>query len=117
MSLRYVILHHTGVPEPHFDLMFETWDGSDLATWRCTSWPIEAGTRVTRLKDHRRVYLSFEGDVSRGRGHVDRVAAGDCLVEIGADAVWRISLLSGAPPLVLVLRAIEGQVWEASPQE
>ena len=30
--LRYVILWHDGVAEPHFDLMFETLPGSALAT-------------------------------------------------------------------------------------
>ena len=39
--LRYVILWHDGVAEPHFDLMFETLPGSALATWRSPRWPVE----------------------------------------------------------------------------
>jgi hypothetical protein len=58
MPLRYVILHHGGIADPHFDLMFETLPGSDLATWRSQAWPIEEPTPLTRLKDHRRLYLT-----------------------------------------------------------
>ena len=55
--LRYVILWHDGVPEPHFDLMFETLPGSALSTWRSPRWPVESPTPAARLKDHRRAYL------------------------------------------------------------
>ena len=44
--LRYVILHHTEIPEPHFDLMFETLAGSELATFRALVWPIHTRQRV-----------------------------------------------------------------------
>src|SRR5689334_9325701 len=75
MALRYVILRHEGVPEPHFDLMFETSEGSALATWRSRAWP--PGTEaVERLPDHRREYLTYEGPVSDGRGHVKRIQVG-----------------------------------------
>lgn len=72
--LRYVVLHHTGYGDAHFDLMFETADGSPLATWRSSTWP--AISNLTSLADHRRMYLDYEGPVSDNRGHVKRVAAG-----------------------------------------
>jgi hypothetical protein len=71
---RYVILHHTGHGEPHFDLMFETAEGSQLATWRSATWP--AVSNLTPLAEHRRAYLDYEGPVSNNRGEVRRVAAG-----------------------------------------
>jgi hypothetical protein len=115
MPLRYAILHHTGVPEPHYDLLFETYPGSNLSTWRSPVWPIEHSTSVTRLKDHRRVYLDYTGEVSGGRGHVDRVAGGECEVEVGEDGNWFVRLLSGTPTTVLRLCCGPGQEWNATP--
>jgi hypothetical protein len=113
--LRYVILHHEGIAEPHFDLMFETLPGSALATWRSPRWPVEAATLLQRLKDHRRVYLDFEGELSGHRGRVTRVATGECEVEIGENAVWTIGLLSGTPSQTLTLKWKTGDTWEAQP--
>src|SRR5690348_13471389 len=113
--LRYVILWHDGVREPHFDLMFETFPGSALSTWRSPGWPIESATAATRLKDHRREYLEYEGDLSERRGRVTRVAAGTCQVDVGENAVWTITILSGSPPRKLVLRPVQGEQWEVNP--
>lgn len=113
--LRYVILRHDDVAEPHFDLMFETLPGSLLATWRSDAWPIESRVGVTRLRDHRRLYLTYEGDLSGKRGSVQRVAEGTCEVEVGAESVWTIRILSGAPPQTLRLRPIDAQRWQAEP--
>ena len=110
-SVRYVILHHTDIEESHFDLMFETFPGSQLATWRSDAWPIERPTTLTRLRDHRRLYLEYEGPVSSHRGQVHRVTDGQCEVEIGENAVWTIKLITGAPPATLVLRPMEDQEW------
>ena len=74
--LRYVVLRHEGVEEPHFDLMFETSPASALSTWRSPEWPLKVGTKVTRLPDHRPWYLTYEGEISGARGWVRRVASG-----------------------------------------
>jgi hypothetical protein len=79
--MRYVVLHHTGVEKPHFDLMFESTDGEALTTLRCSMWPITDTTHLQRLPDHRRAYLEYEGPVSGGRGEVRRIASGTCAVE------------------------------------
>jgi hypothetical protein len=113
MALRYAILHHTGVPDPHYDLLFETYPGSDLTTWRSRVWPIVRPTTLTRLKAHRPAYLDFEGEVSQRRGRVDRVAGGTCRVEVGPADHWTITLLSGASPLTLHLRPAADDAWEA----
>jgi hypothetical protein len=96
-ALRYVVLRHEGVPDPHFDLMFETSPGSPLATWRSPAWPIAEDMPLTPLADHRRDYLTYEGPVSGGRGSVRRVAEGfhrvrrndleKLIVEVQGDAV------------------------------
>jgi hypothetical protein len=74
--LRYVVLHHTGIAQAHFDLMLETSAGSKLATWRLPNWPPKEGDAPTPLEDHRREYLEFEGAISGNRGEVRRVASG-----------------------------------------
>ena len=114
MPLRYVVLRHSDVSEPHFDLMFETLPGSMLATWRFPHWPSDTPAQITRLRDHRRLYLEYEGTLTDQRGSVHRVADGTCSVDIGESSVWTIKLLSGCPPQTLIFRKIEDQQWEAS---
>jgi hypothetical protein len=94
--------------------MFETLPGSMLATWRSAAWPIEAPTQVTRLRDHRRLYLEYEGTLTDQRGSVHRVADGTCSVDIGESSVWTIKLLTGCPPQTLTLRQLHDEQWEAS---
>ena len=115
-TLRYVILWHDGIREPHYDLMFETLPGSALATWRSPRWPVEASTAVARLKDHRRAYLDYEGELTERRGRVTRVAAGRCEVEVGENAVWTVTLLDGSPPGRVTFRPLQGDTWEACPE-
>jgi len=80
--LRYVVLRHEGVPEPHFDLMVETQPGSALWTWRLGEWPPSVGAKLHELGDHRREYLDYEGPVSFDRGWVTRVSNGLCNLAI-----------------------------------
>jgi hypothetical protein len=75
--LRYVVLRHEGIPDPHYDLMLELSPGAALTTWRSNVWPLRALTPLTPLADHRREYLAYEGPVSGGRGTVTRVAGGE----------------------------------------
>jgi hypothetical protein len=79
-ALRYVVLRHEGIAQPHFDLMFETAPDSPLATWRADRWPIHHGSALTKLPDHRRAYLEYEGPLSGDRGQVSRVTAGTFLL-------------------------------------
>ena len=74
--MRFVILHHTQVASPHFDLMLEMEPDALLTTFRCPAWPPTPGDNWEELPEHRRIYLDYEGPVSGGRGHVQRVAAG-----------------------------------------
>ncbi len=71
---RFVVLEHdwNGV---HWDFMLEA--GAGLRTWAVDT-PIEPGVELPArpLPDHRRIYLTFEGPISGGRGSVRRVAEG-----------------------------------------
>ena len=96
MTLRFAILHHTGVAKPHYDLMFvEAEPAAKLATWRCPVWPVLGLTPVERLDDHRPDYLDYEGPVSNDRGRVDRVAGGLFHFESRTDDRWVIATDQG----------------------
>jgi hypothetical protein len=86
---RYVVLHHTGFGEPHFDLLLDLDGTSPLLSWRIKRWPIGDGDAIELRPPHRRLYLEYEGAVSRGRGRVERVASGELrITERRADA-WQ----------------------------
>lgn len=78
--LRYAILAHEGIRDPHVDLLFETAAGSMLAAWRAPRWPLSTGDPLTPLPDHRPLYLDYEGPLSGQRGAVRRLAAGSHIV-------------------------------------
>src|SRR3989442_1319818 len=74
---RVVILHHIWGAESHFDLMFE--HSGHLMTWRSGLALSEIGAQpvpITRIGDHRLAYLEYEGEVSGGRGRVERIERG-----------------------------------------
>jgi hypothetical protein len=80
--LRYVVLRHEGVAEPHFDVLFETEPGSMLQTWRLTQWPPgDSAQPAQKIRDHRRAFLDYQGDLTGGRGNVIRVDEGTCTFE------------------------------------
>ena len=89
-KLQLVMLHHTGVEQPHYDVMFETEPGSLLTTFRFSELPSLRATEVEKLPDHRRLYLDYEGPVSNNRGQVRRVAWCSCWVNVNEPE--RISL-------------------------
>jgi hypothetical protein len=108
---RYAILHHQGVPEPHFDLLLEAEPGAGLLTWRIPCWPMELPTVAVPLPAHRVDYLSYEGPISGGRGWVKRVEGGECDTEALSGGGWRLSLIGSS----LTLRPAGG-VWQAVPE-
>ena len=71
---RFVILEHDH-PHLHWDLMLEA--GAVLRTWRLAATPRPGvAIRAESLGDHRKLYLDYEGPVSRNRGQVKRWDAG-----------------------------------------
>jgi len=88
----FALLEHdttaaTGLPEAerrrHWDLLVETPGQESLPTWRLAQNPLEArgDLAAERVKDHRRLYLDFEGEVSGGRGVVRRLDRGPATLE------------------------------------
>ena len=78
MTQRFVILAHTVNGETHYDLMLEVAGQEKLRTFQLARWPLTVGESCdcNQLEDHRRVYLDYEGEISGGRGFVERAAAG-----------------------------------------
>jgi hypothetical protein len=71
---QFVVLDHDW-PEPHHDLLLE--NGASLLAFRLPKWPGESAcVPVRRLFDHRLIYLTYEGQISGGRGTVRRQLAG-----------------------------------------
>ncbi|MDJ0581883.1 DNA polymerase ligase N-terminal domain-containing protein [Crocosphaera sp.] len=79
MLKQFVFHHHTGYGQPHYDLMLEY--SETLATWQLTI-PLseiqqEQKIIVKKIQDHRLIYLSYEGTISKGRGKIKKVDFGD----------------------------------------
>lgn len=91
---RWVLLEHTPPAEAaHLDLMLEADSDSEhrLVTFRLAhAAALEPGQvlEAQRLRNHRAVYLDFEGDVQPGRGRVCRLQRGGC--EVLEDSPFRV---------------------------
>jgi hypothetical protein len=83
----FVVLHHTGIDDPHFDLMFETTDASQLTTFRVQQWPLIKSQNARKLRDHRRAYLNFQGEIPGDRGRVEKVDEGQFQV-LASQSGW-----------------------------
>ncbi len=91
-SVRFVVLRHRQHEGSHFDLMIE--NGPTLATWTLDAPPATAeaeGLPCTRIAEHRRQYLTYEGPVSADRGDVAQHDSGTCRVLERSDTSWRLA--------------------------
>ncbi len=106
---RFVILEHArdGI---HWDVMVEVEPGGDLRTWTIDAEPCPGRDLPARaLPDHRRAYLTFEGEISGNRGTVRRWDEGTCEVEAWEPGLVRL-VLDGRQLLGLVeLVSISGE--------
>lgn len=89
--MRYVILRHECPPDAarpsHWDVMFEH-DGK-LRTWAIETSPDSAEPQpATMLPDHRLDYLTYEGEISGGRGTVVRWDEGSYVTRHDDSAVF-----------------------------
>lgn len=95
---RFVVLFHEFPPGSeranHWDLMLE--DQGALETWQLSAAPAPGKTiAAIKLPRHRLDYLNYEGVVSRGRGSVRRIQAGEFqgTLDFGPDQTgWSIEL-------------------------
>lgn len=87
--LAFTVLAHTGGPDgDHFDFLVELEPGrGDLLTFRLPRWPVLEAAEVRRLRDHRRLYLTYQGPISEGRGSVAQVARGKASVSMSGGVI------------------------------
>ena len=122
---RFAVLHHAGAggaggadgaDTPHYDFLFDTTDTSSLVTFRLPDWPLAAGSThvALKLRDHRRIYLTYEGQISGDRGHVSRVAEGELRVAQSA-ANWLLSLPDDRP--FLIFEPVQTDEWQVTRSE
>jgi len=81
----------------HWDLLIEIPSRADdpaLAAWQLPPPPndfnLRAPLAVRRLPDHRRIYLTYEGDISAGRGRCHHIDGGPCHIVHADDAFWHV---------------------------
>ena len=108
---RFVILEHDH-PHLHWDFMLEV--GEVLWTWRLATPPEGAASRIvaTRIGEHRRAYLDYEGQVSGGRGTVKRWDAGTYDAIRIDDTRIEMSLHGQRFTGRAVLRRLDDGAWE-----
>jgi hypothetical protein len=90
---RYVILHHKTPGGEHWDLMLERDDA--LATWQLDRVPAGRGALplpATRIFDHRKMYLDYEGPISGDRGSVTRLDHGQVDIQQASTDRWVFDL-------------------------
>lgn len=120
---RTVLLEHT-LPsgERHFDWLIERPGKPDalLVSFRvavrvdCVGGAGREPLEAVRMKDHRRLYLEYEGALTGGRGDVLRVGEGEVLrLEESGERVrvkvrWR-----GGGAAAWEIRRVDGELWRA----
>ncbi|MHC4989784.1 MAG: hypothetical protein ACYTGC_02295 [Planctomycetota bacterium] len=119
-----VQLRHT-LPDDtaHIDWMLDLSGAGPLTTFRLSRRLDELvpgeGLDAQRIADHRRVYLTYEGDVSDDRGRVDRLAWGriEALQNVGETwgllVQWK-TLDGKTRPQRLCVRHVDGDQWRVT---
>lgn len=108
--MRFAIARHDGSPEgDHYDLLLES--GDVLRTWRFQAAHFEAPQPAKQLKDHRKKYLEYEGEISGGRGRVSIYETGTYEVDVWSDKVVQIALAGPKIKTRLRLDLQEGEDW------
>src|ERR1041384_1642635 len=115
--LRFAVLRHEGVPDPHYDLLFERSPGSALLTFRCSRWPITEPVELMLLADHRPEYLEYQGPISGDRGQVERTATGVFKTDEQDDhtTVFHLRDETGASSFVLRVEGFANSRYVAFP--
>ena len=99
---RFTISHHTGSKDgDHYDLMLE--HGEGLRTWRLVNTAFQAFQIARQIKDHRKTYLDFEGEVSGDRGRVKIWDTGTYTVDEWKDDRIQVALVGRALKIRLVM--------------
>ena len=108
--MRFVILHHRGVTNPHFDLMLQL-PNNELRTWQIAN-PSESAVLPARaIVNHRSAYLQYEGPISGGRGFVKRWDRGIYLALADESSLFRAMLRGEKLHGILEMRRDGSNDW------
>jgi len=111
---RFTISRHTGSKEgDHFDLMLER--GDALKTWRLQTTAFQTAQTARQIKDHRVVYLDYEGEISGKRGRVEVWDTGTYSEEEWKENRVRVALSGRQTRLRLILVRSGDQPKNAEP--
>jgi len=89
---KFTISHHTGSKDgDHYDLMLE--HGEGLRTWRLVNTAFQVFQIARQIKDHRKSYLDFEGEIPGDRGKVKIWDTGTYAVDEWKDDRIQVALL------------------------
>jgi len=99
---RFTISHHTGSKEgDHYDLMLE--HGDTLKTWRLANTAFLVSQVARQVKDHRKTYLEYEGEISGDRGRVKITDTGTYSVDEWKDDRIQVALVGRSIKTRLIL--------------
>jgi hypothetical protein len=87
--------------------------GEALRTWRIRHLNFEAAQAATQIKEHRKKYLDYEGDVSGGRGRVQISDTGTYEIDAWGEKLIQVSLSGRQLRLRLRLELRKGEEWTA----
>lgn len=88
---RFTLSFHAGGKEDdHYDLHLE--QGDALKTWRLNSVNFFPPQQVLQIKDHRKTYLDFEGEVAGKRGHVKIWDTGTFVSDVWTEQLIQVAL-------------------------
>ncbi len=105
---RFTISRHTGSKEgDHFDLMLEK--GETLRTWRLQNTQFQTAQTARQIKDHRALYLDYEGEVSGKRGRVAIWDSGVYAVDEWKEDRIRVALLGKQVRMRLLLDRLQNR--------
>lgn len=109
---RFAILEHVRAGVAHWDLLLDSAEAERIPTWQIHVSPdqwihCEGGVPATRLPDHRRMYLTYEGPIPGDRGVVRRVDDGPMRLILAQERRWRVELRGTMPRLDLLLERAE----------
>jgi hypothetical protein len=108
---RFTISRHTGAKEgDHFDLMLER--GEALKTWRLQTTAFQTAQTARQIKDHRKTYLEYEGEIAGKRGRVELWDTGTYSEEEWQDDRIRVALSGRQTRLRLILVRAPGQAGD-----
>ena len=116
LGVRTVILRHT-LPDGswHYDWLVERAGLALVPTWRTGQIrPDDTAMEsfeAERIGDHRALYLDYEGEVSGGRGEVERVASGAVIESGWGDGTLVLSADFDGRVVRFVGRSVRADCW------